>query len=91
MKTNIVLGNKVKDVVTGFTGVAISKVEYLNGCIRYCVMPMVGKDGKMPDGEYVDEGQLVIVDTEILPSKDKKEPTGGPAHDKALARSESKI
>ncbi len=89
--TNIVLGNKVKDIVTGFTGIAISKAEYLNGCVRYCVQPLVDKEGKYLKGEYIDEGQLVIVDNGTLPSKDKKELTGGPEHDDALTRSENRI
>ena len=52
------LGNKVKDKVTGYTGIAVTKVEYLNGCVQFCVKPEVGKDGKMPDGEYIDVHQL---------------------------------
>lgn len=33
----IQLGKKVKDVVSGFTGTATARSEYLNGCVRYCV------------------------------------------------------
>ena len=64
-KTEIKLGNKVKDIVTGFEGIATSKVEYLNGCIQYCVKPTKGKDGKMPEGEYIDQQQLLVVSVGI--------------------------
>ena len=74
----ILLGQKVKDVVTGFTGIATSKIEYLNGCIQYCVKPKVRKDGKYPDGEWFDDSQLEVVGMGICI---KKEPDGGPIPD----------
>lgn len=40
------LGEKVRDGVTGFKGVITARVEYLNGCLQYCVEPKVGKEGK---------------------------------------------
>jgi len=57
------LGEKVKDTVTGFKGTVISRVEYLNGCLQYCIDPKVGKEGKMEKSHYVDEGQLVSAET----------------------------
>lgn len=57
----IKLGNKVRDKVTGYEGVATARVEYLNGCVQYCVKPKVGSDGKMPDPEYIDVQQLEVV------------------------------
>jgi len=56
----IKLGSLVRDVVTGFIGVATSRVEYLNGCIQYCVTPPVDKDGAMRPGEYIDHQRLVV-------------------------------
>lgn len=74
----IKLGNKVRDKVTGYEGVATARVEYLNGCVQYCVKPKVGSDGKMPDPEYIDVQQLEVVSDEITiePSE-----TGGPQRD----------
>jgi hypothetical protein len=54
----IKLGQKVRDTVTGHEGVATSKVEYLNGSVRFCVE---GKaiDGKATgDGTYFDHERL---------------------------------
>ncbi len=73
----IKLGDKVKDKVTGFTGIATAKCEYLNGCIQFCVMPkMKAKDGKHPDGIFVDQGQLDVVGAKKVVVKKKR--TGGP-------------
>lgn len=78
METKFRLGNRVKDIVTGFTGIATAKCEYLNGCIQYCVKPPVKEEDKMPEGIYIDEGQLEFVDSGlIMPKKE----TGGPQQD----------
>lgn len=58
----IQLGQKVRDRVTGFEGIVVNKVEYLNGCIQFCVKPRCGEDGKMSAGEYIDDAQLEVVD-----------------------------
>ena len=71
------LGKNLKCRVTGFTGIATSKVEYLNGCIQYCLKPKM-IDGKMPEGEYIDLQQLEIVGEGILLGAN---PTGGDMSD----------
>ncbi len=69
MAKKIKLGTKVRDKITGFEGIAYSRVEYLNGCIQYGVKPKVGDNNKMPDSEYIDESQLEIIEEEKLSSK----------------------
>lgn len=61
----IKLGQRVRDRVTNFEGIAISKLKFLNGCVQFCVIPKKGKDVKYPEGEYIDVGQLEIVDDGI--------------------------
>jgi len=78
MSEEIKLGQKVKDKVTGFIGIAISKVEYLNGCVQFCVKPKVDKDGKCLDGEWFDVDQLTVVSDGVFV---KKKVTGGPQTD----------
>ena len=73
----IKLGQKVRDKVTGFEGIAIAKVEYLNGCVQFCVKPKA-VDSKMLEGEYIDDGQLEVVDDGATI---KDEPNGGPMPD----------
>lgn len=72
----IEMGMKVKDAVTGFTGIVVATHNYLNGCMRVTVQPPVDKDGKLPDPATFDEPQLKQVGKKQLPSGSKK--TGGP-------------
>ncbi len=77
--TNIKLGSKVRDKVTGFTGIATAKIEYLNGCIQICIKPPVGENNIMPDVEYVDIDQIEILEEEKITFLKKL--TGGPQRD----------
>jgi hypothetical protein len=70
----IVLGNKVKDKVTGFTGIAICKCLYLNGCIQFHVSPKVDRKGDLRCDEWFDEQQLVYVAKGLVV---EPKPTGG--------------
>ena len=74
--SKIKLGDKVVDKVTGFEGIATSKIEFLNGCIQYAVQPKgITSEGKMKEVEYIDGQQLEV----IAPPKPKvkKSKTGG--------------
>ena len=71
------LGKKVKCKVTGCTGIAISKIEYMNGCIQYHVQPKELKDWIPVDAKWFDDQQLEIVDAERV-VKAKKGTPGGP-------------
>jgi hypothetical protein len=56
------LGSRVRDVITGLTGIAISRIEYLTGCTQYGVTPGLDKDGKVSHAEYFDHTRLTLVD-----------------------------
>jgi len=56
-----ILGAEVEDIITGFKGIAISKVIHITGCIQYYVKPRVEKDGKYPEGGYFDEARCLII------------------------------
>ena len=53
------LGAIVESNISGFKGMVVSRSEHLNGCNRYWVQPRVTKDGKIPDGLWFDECELV--------------------------------
>jgi hypothetical protein len=57
----IALGATVKSNISGFKGVAIARSEHMNGCNRYWVAPKVGKDNKLPEGNWIDEHELVVI------------------------------
>lgn len=56
------LGKKVQDLVSGFIGIAATRIEYLNGCIQYCLVPEVKENGKYEEGIYFDANQLKVLD-----------------------------
>lgn len=68
------LGQKVKDLVTGFTGIATSRVEYLNGCTQYGVRGPVDDKNVMPEPQYIDQQQLELVGPGVVIEKQE---TGG--------------
>lgn len=53
----ILLGRKVKDLATQFEGIAVARITYLNGCVRFQVQPPV-KDGSWVDLQWIDSQQL---------------------------------
>ena len=73
----IVLGTKVRDKVSGLTGITVSRTEYLNGCVQYGVQPKL-KEGKTDIVTWsIDEETLVVVGK---PVKVRKKPVGGATH-----------
>jgi len=67
----IKLGQEVKDLVSGFTGIAVAKDEWLNGCLRYGIQGKVDKEGKLPDPKWIDAVQLEIIGEGIFVVKKK--------------------
>lgn len=70
----ITLGVKVKEIVTGFTGVVTGHCEYLTGCDTYLVAPPLDKEGKHRDGRWFDVNRLEITDSVAiqLPTEEDK-------------------
>ena len=58
----VLLGQKVKDVVTGFTGIAVAQTFQKNSVTRISVQPPMSADGKVPDAFDFDECQLQVLD-----------------------------
>lgn len=83
VNTEIELGWRVKDAITGFVGIATSYGKFLNGCERIGVTPETLKDGKVLETEYFDVQQLVVMDrspklnAKVKGKKGGKDP-GGP-------------
>ena len=80
----IALGSKVKDVVSGFTGIVIGRYHYLYGCTRYGVQPRTekGKPNSLPNTKTFDEPQLKVVSgpsKTVIETINDKIDTGGPA------------
>ncbi len=60
------LGIEAESIISGFTGMITSRLQHLNGCDRYWIAPKVDKDGKLPEGYWLDEGEIRILESEKL-------------------------
>lgn len=86
---NVELGDKVKDTVTGFTGIVVAITKWLHGCDRIVVQPKMGKDGKLADNSAFDAPQIVVVAKRVVkatPLMARATAPGGPRDDKAASR-----
>jgi hypothetical protein len=58
---DIELGSTVQDRITGFMGIAMSRVEYLTGCTQYGVTARYdGSNGKLGETNYFDWQRLSV-------------------------------
>jgi len=80
MRTNyscsVDLGDKVRDTITGYTGVVIGITFWLNGCARIMIQGDRLKDGLPTESQCIDEVQLKV----LKPRKVARGPSepGGP-------------
>ena len=70
----IELGRKVKDKITGFSGIVTGLCQYISGCNQALVAPTVGKDGVAKDSSWFDEQRLEYVGTTTLKLDNGKSP-----------------
>ena len=63
------LGMRVKDRVTGFSGVVVSVGFDLYGCIQAIVHPGQDKEGKLMDSLWFDVARLEVIETEPVMSR----------------------
>lgn len=77
------LGNRYRDAVSKWEGVATARYEYMNGCVRV-ELSGCDKDGK-PDSFAFDVEQVEPVDAPPVERSNPK-PTGGPRGNKPVPR-----
>jgi hypothetical protein len=75
MKSFIQLGDKVRCKVTGLTGIATARCEYINGCVQFGITPPA-KGGKTMDTCYTDQKQIEVIKSQAVIVR--TELTGGP-------------
>jgi hypothetical protein len=74
---SIKLGDEVVDTISGFTGIAIARHEYLNGCVRISLQPKCPEgEMKLPDTATFDEPNLRVVQKDVVAESSKD--VGGP-------------
>ena len=73
------LGDKAKDIVTGFEGTVTGHAKYLTGCDQYVLTPPA-IDGKLNDAGWFDENRIEVLEKKTVNLKPtKKNKVGGPA------------
>lgn len=94
----IELGDRVKDPITGFQGIAVVISTWINGCIRIAVQPeTLDKENKVRDDRYFDQTQLVVLKkrvhapvaltvSEVPPPAQTRRSNGGPARESSNYR-----
>lgn len=56
------LGCRIKDLITGLEGIAVSVSFDLYGCLQVALHPGLDKDGKLKDTMWFDSNRLVVLD-----------------------------
>lgn len=83
------LGDKVKDVVTGFAGIAGARIKYLHGCDRIGIEPTkLDKDGNPQEMRFFDLDRVEVEKRGEIPRASHAKPQaaaprkpGGPRND----------
>lgn len=55
------LGDEVKDTITTFSGIVVSRTEHLTSAPRVCVQPKTMDGAKPADEFWFDEDRLEVV------------------------------
>ncbi len=66
MSEDIELGDKVQDVVSGFTGIVISKHFYIDGYISVSVQPTTENENVLPDSQTFNPMQLKLITKNVI-------------------------
>lgn len=74
------LGKKYLDVVSNIKGIAVERIDHLNGCVYFTVQPKAGdgdteKETGMPKSIYVQHGRLKLIDDGVTNTNAVRIPT----------------
>lgn len=72
-------GDKVKDKITGFSGIIIARTHWFTGCNHYLVeATKLQKDGERTESHFDESRLLVIKKAAIDLGKTTRDPPSGP-------------
>lgn len=61
-RNKVNLGDKVKDDLTGFSGIVSGIADYLTGCSQACVQPPQTETGTFVESRWFDVDRLTVVE-----------------------------
>lgn len=64
--SGIALGDRVKDTLTGFTGVVTGRAEYLTGCNQVYILPKSEKENEIKDGAWFDIERIEKLEDRVV-------------------------
>ena len=74
-KFKFYLGDKVKDLITGYEGIVIARTQYITNCNTYGVKSLKLKNDVPMDTQWFDEPHVVLV---VEKAYKAHQTTGGP-------------
>lgn len=75
------LGEILKDIVTGYTGVAMGRTQYFTGCNHYGLLSQkVNKDGDPDNWCWFDQSRLARTNKAKVVLGGSNKPTSAPGH-----------
>lgn len=60
--TKVNIGDAVKDEVSGFSGIATARAEYLHGVPKVLITPVNRECVIYPAEEWINEDRLIVID-----------------------------
>lgn len=76
----ILLGETVKDLITGVEGIVMARTVYLTGCSHIGVQQKAKDDGSVPDWYWTDERRFIVLEVPVFSFDNGiEEDLGGPA------------
>ncbi len=64
--SSVRIGDRVKDKITGITGIVIGYHYWLYGCERVTIQPEEAKDGKPAESFCIDAAQVTIIKAAVI-------------------------
>lgn len=59
-------GQTLRDIVTGFVGIATGRVEYLTGCTQLLLQPKVDEKNSPGEARWFDEDRLELLPNPVI-------------------------
>lgn len=77
-----VIGKEVKDIITGFSGIALGYTRWLTGCNTVGIVPRELKDEKPQEPQWFDDSRVLVlgdgIQEKFMPRDVEKQISGGP-------------